>query len=78
MQLSLGILHDAYERSAALLSEIDTNLNGQQVTDLVIAMMHGLTALHIANEPQLPIGQGRFGSLIDALIPLLDKAWAKR
>jgi len=35
-------------------------------------MAHGITALHFANEPQLPIGEGRFGSLIPTLLKILE------
>jgi len=38
---------------------------------LFIALWHGLTALHIANDPDLPAGKGRFGSLIPAGIRLI-------
>jgi hypothetical protein len=41
----------------------------------VSAIMHGLTAQHLANEPDLPIGQGRFGSLIPVVVSILEKAW---
>jgi hypothetical protein len=44
----------------------------------MIAIMHGITALHLANEPHLPVGQGRFGSLIPVVMSVLDKAWGKR
>ena len=46
-----------------------------QARDLFIAMMHGLTALHMANEPDVPIGQGRYGSLIPAAKALFRAAW---
>jgi len=46
-----------------------------QARDLVIAMMHGLTALHLANEPELPVGTGRFGSLLPAALALFRAAW---
>lgn len=46
-----------------------------QARDLFVAMMHGLTALHMANEPQLPVGSGRFGSLIPAALALFRTAW---
>jgi hypothetical protein len=36
-----------------------------------------LTALHLSNEPHLPMGQGRFGSLIPAMMAILEKAWSK-
>ncbi len=42
---------------------------------LVFALMHGLTALHLANEPQLPQGQGRYGSLIPEAVEVFEKAW---
>jgi AcrR family transcriptional regulator len=77
LQVSLGVLHQSYERAARLLPMIDTDLKEQQIADLVIAIMHGLTALHLANEPHLPIGEGRFGSLIPVVVSVLDEAWAK-
>lgn len=46
-----------------------------QARDLVIAMMHGLTAQHMANEPELPVGTGRFGSLIPAAVALFQASW---
>ncbi len=46
-----------------------------QARDLFLAMMHGLTALHMANEPELPIGSGRFGSLLPAALALFHAAW---
>src|SRR5712692_6825988 len=49
-----------------------------QARDLFIAMMHGLTALHIANEPEIPVGSGRFGSLIPAALALFRAAWDGR
>ena len=46
-----------------------------QARDLVIAMAHGLTAQHMANEPHLPIGAGRYGGLIPAAVALFAAAW---
>jgi AcrR family transcriptional regulator len=46
-----------------------------QVRDLFLAMSHGMTALHLANEPELPVGAGRFGSLIPAALALFQAAW---
>jgi hypothetical protein len=57
---------------------MDTGLNPQQAADLIIAIMHGLPALHLANQPDLPLGEGRFGSLIPAVVSVLDKAWSVR
>jgi hypothetical protein len=41
-----------------------------QARDLMIGMIHGLTAHHMANEPDLPVGSGRFGSQIPAAVAL--------
>ena len=78
LQVSFGILDEAYTRVANLYDDIQTDLSPKQVTDLIIAIEHGLTALHMANEPHLPLGQGRFGSLIPAALAVLDKAWSKK
>lgn len=77
LQESLALLRKAYERFAQLYEFIDTDLTPIQSVDLLIAVMHGMTALHLANEPHLPIGQGRFGGLIPAALSVLDKAWSK-
>jgi AcrR family transcriptional regulator len=52
-----------------------SGLPPEQARDLFIGMMHGLTALHMANEPELPVGTGRFGSLIEAALTLFQAAW---
>jgi hypothetical protein len=78
LQVSFGILEEGYARVASLHDDIQTDLSPKQVTDLIIAIEHGLTALHMANEPHLPLGQGRFGSLIPAALAVLDKAWSKK
>jgi AcrR family transcriptional regulator len=49
-----------------------------QARDLIIAMSHGLTSQHMANEPGVPIGSGRYGSLIPAAVALLRAAWEPR
>ena len=49
-------------------------LTAMQTFDLINAMTHGLTALHRANEPHLPPGQGRFGSLVPAVVELFRRA----
>jgi AcrR family transcriptional regulator len=77
LQLSFGVLQQAYERGARLHNSFDAGLSPEQTVDLVIAIMHGLTAQHLANEPHLPVGQGRFGSLIPVVVSILEKAWSK-
>jgi AcrR family transcriptional regulator len=76
MQASLDVLKQSYARGAQLLSGIHSGLSPEQAIDLVIAIMHGLTAQHLANEPHRPVGQGRFGSLIPQVVNILDKAWS--
>jgi AcrR family transcriptional regulator len=74
LDLSFGILHDAYRRVEQYQSELNTSLTSEQIADLVIAIAHGLTAMHLANEPHLPIGQGRFGALIPTALSMLEAA----
>ncbi len=56
-------------------SSLDIDLPLDAAFDLAIAMMHGLTSLHMANEPSLPVGQGRFGSLTSYGVQMFMKAW---
>jgi hypothetical protein len=74
LDLSFGILENSYARVAQLKKRLDTKLTAQQIVNLVIAMAHGLTAMHLANEPRLPIRQGRFGSLIPVLVNVFEIA----
>jgi AcrR family transcriptional regulator len=76
MQVSFGFLKNAYERGARLREVLDTDLAPEQVVNFLIAIIHGLTAQHMANEPHLPLGQGRFGVLIPAAVSVLTKAWS--
>jgi AcrR family transcriptional regulator len=77
LQASFAILEEGYARIAGLKDALHTDLPPERVADLIIALMHGLTALHMANQPQLPLGQGRFGALIPAAVAVLDKAWSQ-
>lgn len=72
LELSFGILNNTYARIEKFKNQFNTRLTAQQIVDMVIAVAHGLTALHLANEPQLPIGQGRFGSLIPTFVRLFE------
>lgn len=77
LRVSLDILEAAYERAARWRMDLDSGLTPRATVDLVIALMHGLTALHLANDPQTPAGQGRFGSLVPAALALINQAWQK-
>ncbi len=65
-------------RSAIDSGAITPSIPMSQARDLTLAMQHGLAALHLANDPDLPIGSGRFGSLIDAVIELFQSSWDGR
>ena len=77
MRVSLALLHESNARVEKFMRESGNllGLKPTQANDLGIAMMHGLTAQHMANEPHLPLGQGRYGSLIPAAVKLFQAAW---
>jgi len=77
MQESRGLLTmtDAIVEKGIERESIALGISVPQARDLFLAMMHGLTALHMANEPELPVGSGRFGSLIPAALALFRAAW---
>lgn len=77
MQFVQESLQVFYDNAGKIYGQLDTDLAPNQVVDVVVAMMHGLTAQHLSNEPHLPLGQGRFGSLIPAAVAILEKAWKK-
>lgn len=64
---------DAIERGA-----IRPNVPAAQALDLVIATMQGLTAQHLANDPDAPVGAGRFGGLTESAVALFRAAWGTR
>jgi AcrR family transcriptional regulator len=80
LKVSLAVLGGAVETGDQIMAsgEIDNSsgLTPQQMIDLTIAVSHGLTALHMANEPHLPPGQGRFGGLIEPAVELFRRAWS--
>ena len=57
---------------------IDSGLSVEQTLDVVIVVMHGLTALHLANDPELPVGSGRFGGLVSDILAPLQAYWAPK
>jgi AcrR family transcriptional regulator len=78
MRVSLSLLGETYAMAAKFFPRPRrgklARFSTQQLVDLTIAMMHGLTAQHMANEPQLPMGKGRYGSLIPAAVSLFECA----
>jgi hypothetical protein len=53
----------------------DPKIPMDKAFDLVNAMMHGLASMHLANDPHLPIGEGRFGKLIPDAVRVFEQAW---
>jgi AcrR family transcriptional regulator len=80
MEEANKLLEISYAAMAKLVDSglIAPGLSAEQANDLFIALMAGLTALHLANEPHLPMGEGRFGSLIPAAVALLRTAWTPK
>lgn len=76
LAVSQEMLEQAYRQTSAFKRQIETHLSPEEITNLLIAIMHGITAMHIANEPDQPAGEGRFGSLIPVAMELLEKAWS--
>jgi AcrR family transcriptional regulator len=72
-QLAVGsrLIEEAVEKG-----DIVPGVPAERARDLVIALMHGLAAAHMANEPDLPLGSGRFGSLIPVAMQVLEAAWS--
>lgn len=73
LRISFGVLAEGYsalERAMAQLGN-PLGLTVEEAQNLLIALTHGIAALHLANEPHLPPGEGRFGSLIPAATAVL-------
>jgi AcrR family transcriptional regulator len=65
-------------RDGVAAGEVVLDMPVAQARDLLIGMIHGLTAHHLANEPELSVGAGRFGSQIPAAIALFRTNWDPR
>lgn len=50
----------------------------ERAFDLFIVVRQGLISQHLANEPHLLMGEGRYGSLIPAAMEMLKAAWAPK
>jgi AcrR family transcriptional regulator len=76
MAVSLGSLRHFRQELQDMLERcgIETTSSIEQTSDLIIALMYGLAALQLANNPNLPVGEGRFGSLIENAVQMLLKA----
>lgn len=79
MAVSLGELEATRTQFTSILAheQIELDLPYEEARDLYIAFQHGLTELHLANNPELPVGQGRFGKLIPQAVQMILDAWKK-
>ena len=77
MAISLRSLSDAQARIRDKIEseEIKPNIPPDQALDIIISMMHGLATMHMANHPNLPVGEGRFGQVIDHAAKIFTQAW---
>ncbi len=79
MAVSLARLDSVRGQFTTILQreEITLKIPYEEARDLYIAFQHGLTELHLANNPELPVGQGRFGKLIPQAVQMVLDAWHK-
>lgn len=79
MAVSLARLESARTQFSVVFTsgELETNLPFDEARDIYIALQHGMTELHLANNPELSIGQGRFGKLVEQAVQLILDAWQK-
>ncbi|GAC1473557.1 MAG: hypothetical protein PVSMB7_27660 [Chloroflexota bacterium] len=57
---------------------IDRRIDPSRAFDLFIAMRHGLSAQHAANEPGVALGASRYGSLVGDAMVFFKAAWEPR
>ncbi len=76
MRRSLALLGELHTLSEQLLAQAENpfGFTADQLSNLILAAMHGIAALHLANEPHLPPGEGRFGSLLPVVNAILQHA----
>ncbi|HMQ30985.1 MAG TPA: TetR/AcrR family transcriptional regulator [Chloroflexaceae bacterium] len=77
LALSFGVLDQGRAQMMRVLARLGnpTGMTDEQFFHFFIALTHGMAALHLANEPGLPAGQGRFGSLIPIVVATLRGLW---
>lgn len=80
MAVSLAQLEKSRQQFSQILDsgQLVIDLPLEEARDLFIALQHGLTELHLANNPELEVGNGRFGKLIDQAVDLILAAWQKK
>lgn len=80
-QESMKVVNKAIESAMSRINlwaergGLDPKIPMDKAFDLVNAMMHGLASMHLANDPQAPMGEGRFGRLIPDAVRVFEQAW---
>ena len=79
MAVSLARLDLTRSQFAHILAseQLALKLPFEEARDLYIAFQHGLTELHLANNPDFPVGEGRFGKLVPQAVQMILDAWQK-
>lgn len=80
MAVSLSVLQEGSDWLEEVIRKADIvpDMPLEEARDLLFATIHGLTSLHLANNPELPVGQGRFGKLTDQAAKLFFDAWQQK
>lgn len=80
MAVSLARLEEGRSQFEPIFKsgELETNLPFEEARDIYIALQHGLTELHLANNPDLPVGEGRFGKLVEQAVQFVLDAWRRQ
>ncbi len=68
-------LHAALDELVAA-GVIRSDVPLDRLRDLLIAVLHGVTSMHLANEPDLPVGSGRFGGLLPTVMTAFESGLA--
>ena len=78
LTISFSALDEFTEYLQELLEreQVDPGMAYPQARDILIALMHGLTEQHLANNPELPVGEGRYGGLIEQAVDTILRAWS--
>ena len=80
MAVSLGLLEEMRQELGTLLENdaFHTGIAVEAACDLIISMQYGITEMHLSNHPHLPIGEGRFGRLVEPAVDLFLNAWREK
>jgi AcrR family transcriptional regulator len=78
MHEARALLRGGYDkfRRAVERGSLVSDATPEAMFDLFVSITHGLASQHLANDPQRPVGRGRFGGLIPQAVGVLRAAWS--